>query len=115
MSSARLLSFVLIMMIALQAINPARSTSNNRDQQNNRGYSPMLFDRLGVDPPNLLTNRVFEDEDPDNGMIVHQKRQLRKKWAKLYQDSHSPYKIAFPALIRSRRSTGQDQQIENKE
>ena len=108
MSSARLLSFILIVTIALQAINSVRSTSNNHDQQNKRRYSPMLFDRFSVDPTNMLTNRVFEDDDPDNGMIVHQKRQLRKKWAKLYQDSHSPYTIAFPALIRTRRSTGQD-------
>lgn len=59
--------------------------------------------RLSADPSHLLTNVVFGDNDLGKYMVYNDKRELNKKWVKLFQESHSPYKIAFPALIRSRR------------
>lgn len=62
--------------------------------------------RIDSDPNHLLTNFAFDDaDDLGNGkfMIYNDKRDLGKKWARLFQESHSPYTIAFPALIRSRR------------
>ena len=107
MPSARLLSFMLVAIIVLQVIASVRSISNNLDQQHQRRFSPMSFEQFGVDSNYRSANRVFDDEESDKDMMVHQKRQVKKKWAKLYQDSHSPYTIAFPALIRTRRSTRQ--------
>ena len=65
--------------------------------------SPINIDS---DPNHLLTNFAFDDVDElgtGKFMLYNDKRELGKKWAKLFQDSHSPYTIAFPALIRSRR------------
>lgn len=57
------------------------------------------------DSNRLLHNvDVEKNDDLNHGhyIMYNNKREISKKWAKFFQDSHSPYKIAFPALIRSR-------------
>jgi hypothetical protein len=46
-----------------------------------------------------------EDEDA----ATYHKRGLIETWAKLLKKSQSPYAIAFPSLLRSRRSTQKEQ------
>lgn len=54
----------------------------------------------------FLLDQSFE-ENSDEDDIQHHKRQVKKKWTKLHQGNPSPYTIAFPALIRSRRAMGE--------
>ena len=69
----------------------------NAQIHDKKRVAAVLSERFGVHPHhNDGVNRDF---------LFHQKRQLKKKWAKLVHDSQSPYTIAFPALIRTRRWT----------
>jgi hypothetical protein len=68
-----------------------------------------MLEQFGIGSNHLLPNRPYDDDNTDEEENLHDKRQLKKKWAKFYQGGHSPYTIAFPALIRSRRWIEQEQ------
>lgn len=89
----------------MNTINTLPAPSTDADIENNKLVDASMFDRFGVGSDRFLINHQFNDNDDqiDEDEVIHEKRQLRKKWAKFFQGGHSPYTIAFPALIRSRR------------
>lgn len=97
--------YLCIILLTVNTINTLPAPLTDADIQDNKLTDPSILERFGVGSNQLLLNRQFIDDDEqiDNDDIVHDKRQLKKKWAKFFRDSHSPYTIAFPALIRSRR------------
>ncbi|CAF0736035.1 unnamed protein product [Adineta steineri] len=62
-----------------------------------------LLSRFGIHagyfPPHYPYNNIKYDKD----VAIDKKRDMRKKWSQIFQDSQSSYAIAFPALIRTRR------------
>ncbi len=74
-------------------INAKPALSADIELQNPKYSDAAMMERF-IDHP-------YDDIDEDE--ILHNKRQLNKKWAKFYQGAQSPYTIAFPALIRTRR------------
>ena len=95
---------MLVTMIYLNMVNVVSATSTNMKRSEQKRFPPAFFGRSGVDPSYLLTNRPYYDDDLDNNVAFFNKRELKKKWANFFQRSQSPYTIAFPALIRTRRS-----------
>jgi hypothetical protein len=71
------------------------------EMQNKKLSDALMFGRFGS--THFLMNRQADDDNIDDDEILYQKRQLKKKWARFHQGAQSPYTIAFPALIRSRR------------
>lgn len=72
------------------------------DHEDEKRLLTTFFGRYNVDPGYFLSNqpygnKVVRDE------LSYKKRQLKNKWTDLFQQSHPPYTIAFPALIRTRR------------
>lgn len=102
------ISLLFVSMIYLNMINVALTTSTDMEHQEQKRFPPAFFGRYGFDPTYLLTNRPYYDGNLDRDMALFHKRQIKKKWAALFQRSQSPYTIAFPALIRTRRSTEQE-------
>ncbi|CAF3538615.1 unnamed protein product [Rotaria sp. Silwood1] len=79
------------------------------EQQDQKRSLAGFFGRFNVNPHYLLTNRLYHGNDVDTDLLYDEKRQSNKKWAKMSQGSQSPFTIAFPALIRTRRWIEQEQ------
>lgn len=103
MSTHTSLCFVLITILYLNVVNSALATSQNVEEQDQKRSSAVLFERFGVDPGYVSANRPYNDDDANT------KRALKKKWARFFPGYQSPYTIAFPALIRSRRWIEQEE------
>jgi len=95
------LVFVTVILINVAKSVPVALT--NVEHSDQKRFAAAYSGRYGIDPSYLLTNRPYYDNDADTNALFFKKRQLNKKWAKSFQRSQSPYTIAFPALIRTRR------------
>ncbi|CAF3792318.1 unnamed protein product [Rotaria magnacalcarata] len=80
---------------------PASST--NIGTQNKELSDAFMLEQYGVGSNHFLADRQYEDDHINEDNIFPEKRQLNKNWTKFYQGLQSPYTIAFPALIRTRR------------
>lgn len=80
---------------------PAPSTSISA--QNQKFSNGVLLEQYGDGSAHSLFNHQYDDDHIDDDEFVPEKKHLKKKWAKYHQGIQSPYTIAFPALIRSRR------------
>ena len=96
-----------LMLIALTYVNVVNtvplSSTNMEQQQQAKRLTSAFFGKFPVDPTYLLENHPYYYNDNINTDVFFHKRQLSKKWGNLFQRSQSPYTIAFPALIRTRR------------
>jgi hypothetical protein len=98
------------MTVAYNTVDALPTSSKDVDAQNRKLSDAFMLEQFGVGSNHFLTNRRYDDNDNiDEDEIIHDKRQLQKKWAKFFQGAQSPYTIAFPALIRSRRSIEKEQ------
>ncbi|CAF3224468.1 unnamed protein product [Rotaria socialis] len=97
------LCIMLMMMLFLRICTAMPASSSNIGTQNKELSDAFMLEQYGVDSNNFLTDRQYEDDHINEDDIFPEKRQLNKKWAKFYQGPQSPYTIAFPALIRTRR------------
>lgn len=105
-----LVSLLFIGLICVNSIfSVALPSSADLDESNKKLSDELLFARFGLGGSRqLFGDRFFEGEDDlDNGEFLQEKRQVKKKWNKFHHGAQSPYTIAFPALIRTRRSTQQ--------
>ncbi|CAF0734768.1 unnamed protein product [Adineta steineri] len=92
--------FILIVIIHINIINYTSATTTNIEDQDEKRSSIAASELFDADP---LYDNDDEDDDVNNDAMHYQKRNLRKKWAEFFQRPNSPYAIAFPALLRSRR------------
>ncbi len=110
MSTQICLCFMLISILYLNLANSVPAISKDMEEQDQTRSSDVLFERFGVDPGYLFGNRPYHDDDADKDAILHMKRGLfQKKWARFFQGSQTPYTIAFPALMRTRRWIQEEQ------
>jgi len=87
----------------MNKVNALPVSSTDAEIQNNKLYDAPMFERFGIGSNQFLVRHPYSDDNIEEDEILHDKRQLKKKWAKFYQGAQSPYTIAFPALIRTRR------------
>jgi len=90
-------------MTVTYTVNALPAPLTDGEIQNKKFSDVPMLERFGIGPNHVLINRPNDDDNIDEDEILQIKRQLNKKWAKFYQGAQSPYTIAFPALIRSRR------------
>ncbi|CAF0996626.1 unnamed protein product [Adineta steineri] len=95
----------------LNKVNGIPLSSFDLDTQNNRLYNAILSGQIDVGSNHDLINSQYDDGDDNinNDEIFHNKRQARRFWARFHHDGQSPYTIAFPALIRTRRYIEENQ------
>lgn len=97
--------FFLLAMTYLNSIQTLAVSTTDLEDQNKKFADGYLLERFAVNPHRLFRDRFYDDENVDDDDSMHQKRQIKKKWIKLHHGAQSPYTIAFPALIRTRRSS----------
>jgi hypothetical protein len=92
------------MFMMVVCINTVPALPVDLETQNNQLSDALMLEQLGIGPEYYLTNRQYGDDDNinDDGVLI-QKRQLKRKWTAFHRGVHSPYTIAFPALIRTRQ------------
>ena len=97
-------------MICLNLIISISARTNIVDKQNSKEFNTALSEHLDFIPDYFVVhhqsnvhaeNEGNGDHDVDN----YEKRNLRMKLASLFARSEPRYTIAFPSLLRSRRST----------
>lgn len=98
------LCFLLLTMAYLNSIHTLAAPTSDLEEQNKRFVDEFLLERFGVNPHRLFPDRFYDEETLSDDESMHQKRQIKKKWNKFHHGAQSPYTIAFPALIRTRRS-----------
>ncbi len=99
-------SLCLILMIMIYSILfiTVSTESTETEQSAQKLFSTGFIRLYGIDPNHLLSNRQYNNHgDVFHGAAFYEKRQLRKKSPKNSPRPASPYTIAFPALIRTRR------------
>jgi hypothetical protein len=86
----------------MQILGMVTSDLDDQDKKLSNGF---ILERAGS-PSSRFSNRQPVDDDDmlDADEFVHEKRHVKKKWNKFHHGAQSPYNIAFPALIRSRKS-----------
>jgi len=97
------------MFMGVIYINAKPMPSTDLETENNKLSNALMLEQFGAGPHYYLTDPKFDDDNINDDETHNQKRQLKKKWAAFQRGAHSPYKIAFPALIRSRRWIDQEQ------
>ena len=98
--------FLLLAMTYLNSIHTLAVPTSDLEEQNKKLVDGYLLERLGVNPHRLFRDRFYDEETlDDDDESMHQKRQIKKKWNKFHHGAQSQYTIAFPALIRTRRSS----------
>lgn len=97
----------MVFLNTLNAIPAAPST--NLDTQTKELSDTIMVEPYGLGLNHFLTNHPYEDDHIIEDEVFPERKQLKKKWAKFYQGAQSPYTIAFPALIRTRRSIEDEQ------
>ena len=95
---------MFITLLYPTTINGIPTDLNHEDQK--RSFTP-FFGRYSLDPDYFFNNQIYKNKMA-NGFAFHKKRQLKSKWTDFFQPSQTPYTIAFPALIRTRRWIKQD-------
>ena len=101
------LSFCLILLTATYlhpALGKSLSSADIDEQQEKALSNALMLERFDVGSGHLSSGRQYDDEIIDDEEYPHEKRQLKRKWNKFHAGARSPYTIAFPALIRTRRS-----------
>jgi hypothetical protein len=91
------------MFIAVIYINAIPMPSIDLETENNKLSDALMVEKFGAVSHYYLTDPQYDADNINDDETHHQKRQLKRKWAAIQRGPHSPYKIAFPALIRSRR------------
>jgi len=99
------LCLLLVVATVFNTVSTAPTTSTDAEEHHKKLGTVVLLDRFAFDTHNPSSNF---DENEDQTFPT--KRELKKKWAKFYSGSQSPYTIAFPALIRTRRWIEQEDQ-----
>ncbi len=87
-----------IMFIAVIYINAIPMPSIDPETENNKLSDAPMLEQFDAGSHYYFTDPQYDDDETH-----HQKRQLKRKWPVFQRGAHSPYTIAFPALIRSRR------------
>jgi len=93
----------IVLMTVIYTANALPAPLTDAEIQNKKFSDVSMLGRFGVGSNHFLINHPYDDDNIDEDEILQEKRQLKKKWAKFYQGAQSPYTIAFPALIRTRR------------
>ncbi|CAF1546972.1 unnamed protein product [Adineta ricciae] len=97
-------SLVLLAIACLALLNFISAIPTNAEEQDDKQSVGTLLERFGIDHDYLSENHPNNnDDDHENRVVMLKRRAMKRKWAKFFQGSESPYAIAFPALIRSRR------------
>ncbi|CAF1447089.1 unnamed protein product [Adineta ricciae] len=100
----------LFVMICLNLIISISARTIIVDKQNPKQFNTALSEHLDFIPDYFVVhpqsdvdaeNEDNDDHDVDN----YEKRSLRMKLANIFARSEPKYTIAFPSLLRSRRST----------
>jgi hypothetical protein len=99
-----------IMLMTVTYLNAVPVSSTDVELQNKKLYDAFMLEQFGIGPNHVMTNARYTNDNFDEDEILHQKRQSKTKWAKFHHGAQSPYTIAFPALIRTRRWIEQEQQ-----
>ena len=98
-------SFCLL-CLSVVFLNQAKSVplvSKSMEQFGHKRNLADLIERYRNDLNQVLANHRYYSDDSDQTAVLTDKGQAKKKRMKAYQYPQSPYTIAFPALIRSRR------------
>ncbi|CAF1500142.1 unnamed protein product [Rotaria sp. Silwood1] len=103
------LCIMLMTMISLNTVNSIPVSAANLDNQNKQLSDPFMLEPYGIGSNHFLNGGLYDDDRIDEDEILPEKRQYKKKWAKFFQGAQSPYTIAFPALIRTRRWIQEEQ------
>ena len=88
------------MFLTIVYVHTLPAIAPDTDLENSKDSDTSIIERF--DLHSFLNHHPFEDST-DEDELIDQKRQVKKKWSKLQQGNPSPYTIAFPALIRTRR------------
>ncbi|UJR38498.1 hypothetical protein I4U23_031165 [Adineta vaga] len=92
---------MVLIVIFLYLANSFSATSTNGLKLDQKRSFALLFGRYGLGSDTILPHRPVNGNENDN-MAIPRRNDMKKKWARFFQGSQSPYSIAFPALIRSR-------------
>ncbi|UJR38496.1 hypothetical protein I4U23_031163 [Adineta vaga] len=92
--------FTLTCLVLFNSVFTMPTDVEEQDQKRSIGN---LFEQSGMDHDYVVVNQPNNDNDNDNHVVFQKRREMKRKWAKFFQGADSPYAIAFPALIRSRR------------
>jgi hypothetical protein len=98
-----------MMMTYFNTVNAIPAPPTDIDMLNKRLYDASMIERLGFGTNYFVNNGQYDNDNSDQDEILHEKRQLKKKWAKFYRGAPGSFTIAFPALIRSRRWIEQEE------
>lgn len=96
--------YVWMMFISIVYVHTLPATSPDAQLEQQKYSDAAMINRLAWE--HIFVDQPLE-ESTDEDDLQYEKRQVKKKWSKLHQGSQSPYTIAFPALIRSRRAMGE--------
>lgn len=98
---------ILITIVYISIAYADLEISTNMEEENQNKSPRNSLGRFSVDPNYLWTNRMYYTNNANTDLGYGRKRQSKKKWVKFGSGPQSSYTIAFPALIRTRRSMGQ--------
>ena len=96
--------FMVLAFTCLMKVQTSPISSADLDESNKKLSDAFMLERVDIGPRRFIGDHLYADENIDDDEIFHQKRQLKKKWNTLHSRAQSAYTIAFPALIRTRRS-----------
>lgn len=86
-------------MLYPMTVNGFRADLSHEDEK--RSFVPFIG-RYSFHPEYFLDNQAYKHKIGKD-VPFYKKRQLKSKWTDFFQLSQTPYTIAFPALIRTRR------------
>ncbi|CAF1546985.1 unnamed protein product [Adineta ricciae] len=96
------LYLTILIVIMFYLVNSFSATPINMLKQDQKRSFALFFRRLGIGSDYLLSNPPMNGHYNEENVISSNRAGTQKKRARFFQQSHSPYSIAFPALIRSR-------------
>ncbi len=97
------------MFMTVIYINAIPMPSIDLETENNKLSNALTLEQIGAGSHYYLTDPQYDGDNINDDETHNQKRQLKRKWAAFQRGPHSPYTIAFPALIRSRRWIDREQ------
>jgi hypothetical protein len=96
------LYLTILLLTSFILINSISATPIHVNKQEQKRSFAALLGRLGFGSEYLLPDRTYRGANIGSSPASHKNQDMRKKWARFFQEPQSPYAIAFPALIRSR-------------
>ena len=104
------LCLILTVMICLNLVISIAARTIIFGKQNPKQFNTALSEHLDFIPDYFVVRHqsgvdAENEDDGDQDVDSYQKRSLRMKLASLFARSEPRYTIAFPSLMRSRRST----------